>query len=254
MAQSDSLSPLRPLSFLTFFAFCASAALALSACQKEENSLETAPAENPPKTAEPSAPAQPVKEEADSSSSAETKKASNDDDAKKSGTEVATFGGGCFWCMEAVMERLEGVTDVKSGYMGGHVDNPTYEQVCQKNTGHIEIIQVEFDPSKIDFNDLLDVFWQAHDPTTLDQQGADHGPQYRSVIFTHSPEQKAKAEKSKKALDESGKYGKPAVTEIRDAKTFWEAEGYHQDFYQNNKNYPYCRVVISPKLKKLDLE
>lgn len=179
------------------------------------------------------------------------------DDAKAAipeNAELATFGGGCFWCTEAVMERLEGVFDVKSGYMGGHVENPTYEQICEKNTGHIEVIQVAYDPEKISFNDLLDVFWQAHDPTTWDQQGADKGPQYRSAIFAHSPEQKAQAEASKKALDAAGTYANPAVTEIRDAEKFWEAEEYHQDFYKNNPNYGYCRVVISPKLKKLGLD
>lgn len=169
-------------------------------------------------------------------------------------TELATFGGGCFWCTEAVMERLEGVSDVKSGYMGGHVDNPTYEQVCEKNTGHIEVIQITFDPAKISYDELLDVFWQAHDPTTWDQQGADKGPQYRSAIFAHSPEQKAKAEASKKKLNESGTLASPAVTEIRDAVKFWVAEDYHQDFYKNNPAYGYCRVVISPKLRKLGLE
>lgn len=152
------------------------------------------------------------------------------------------------------MERLEGVVDVKSGYMGGHVENPTYEQVCEKTTGHVEVIQVTFDPAKIKYEELLDVFWQAHDPTTWDQQGADKGPQYRSAIFTHSAEQKAQAENSKRALGQSGKFKDPIVTEIRDAAKFWVAEGYHQDFYKNNPNYGYCRAVISPKLKKLGFE
>lgn len=174
--------------------------------------------------------------------------------ADKPKTEVATFGGGCFWCTEAVMERLEGVTDVVSGYMGGHVENPTYEQICEKNTGHVEVIQVTYDPGKISFDDLLNVFWQAHDPTTWDQQGADKGPQYRSVIFTHSPEQKAKSEQSKKNLNKSGTLSSPVVTEIRDADTFWEAEEYHQDFFKNNPNHGYCRAVISPKLRKLGFE
>lgn len=169
--------------------------------------------------------------------------------------EVATIGGGCFWCTEAVLERCEGVVDVVSGYMGGHVDNPTYEQICTKTTGHAEVIQVTYDKAVLTFEDVLDIFWQAHDPTTLNQQGADKGPQYRSVIFYHSPEQKNLAEKSKAALDASGAYDDPAVTEITEASTFWEAEEYHQDYYVNNKNKnPYCRVVITPKMKKFGFE
>jgi peptide-methionine (S)-S-oxide reductase len=167
---------------------------------------------------------------------------------------IATFGGGCFWCTEAVMERLEGVLDVKSGYMGGSIENPTYEQVCQKNTGHVEVIQVSFDPDKITYDELLDVFWQVHDPTTLDRQGEDRGPQYRSVIFAHNPDQKNWAELSKRALVESGKLSNPVVTEIRDAAPFWLAEANHQDFYRNNPNFGYCRAVISPKMKKFGFE
>jgi peptide-methionine (S)-S-oxide reductase len=171
------------------------------------------------------------------------------------GMEVITLGGGCFWCTEAVIERLEGVSDVVSGYMGGHVESPTYEQICTKTTGHAEVIQVTFDPSKIKLEEVLDVFWQAHDPTTLNRQGADQGPQYRSVIFYHSPEQKNIAVQSKAKLDASGMYGNPAVTEISEAAKFWEAEDYHQNYYVLNKDKnPYCRVVISPKLKKLGME
>ncbi|MCB1078176.1 MAG: peptide-methionine (S)-S-oxide reductase MsrA [Verrucomicrobiae bacterium] len=207
----------------------------------------------------PSNSSNEVKDQASPANSAKTTAAKENSvsekaDANKGKTAIATFGGGCFWCTEAVMERLEGVVDVKSGYMGGHVDHPTYEQVCQKDTGHVEVIQVTYDPGQITFDDLLDVFWQAHDPTTWDQQGADKGPQYRSVIFTHTPEQKLQAENSKKALNDSGKLSSPVVTEIRDASTFWEAEDYHQDFFKNNPNYGYCRVVISPKLKKLGFE
>ena len=169
--------------------------------------------------------------------------------------EVATLGGGCFWCTEAVLERVEGVADVVSGYMGGLVENPTYEQICTKTTGHAEVIQVTYDKTVLTFEDVLDIFWQAHDPTTLNQQGADRGPQYRSVIFFHSPEQKNLAEKSKAALDASGMYEDPAVTEITEASTFWEAEEYHQDYYVNNKDKnPYCRIVITPKMKKLGFE
>jgi len=171
------------------------------------------------------------------------------------GKEVVTIGGGCFWCTEAVMERLEGVSDVVSGYMGGHVENPSYEQIGTKTTGHAEVIQVTYDPSVISFDELLDVFWQAHDPTTLNQQGADKGPQYRSVVFYHSPEQKSLAMASMKKLNENGMYPDPAVTEISEASKFWVAEDYHQDYYRLNKDTnPYCRVVISPKLKKLGME
>jgi peptide-methionine (S)-S-oxide reductase len=175
--------------------------------------------------------------------------------AAAKGTAVATIGGGCFWCTEAVMERLEGVSDVVSGYMGGHVENPTYEQIGTKTTGHAEVIQVTYDPAVISYDELLDVFWQAHDPTTLNQQGADKGPQYRSVIYYHSPEQKSLAMASMKKLNESGVYSDPAVTEITEASKFWVAEDYHQDYYRLNKDTnPYCRVVISPKLKKLGME
>ncbi|MEM1441435.1 MAG: peptide-methionine (S)-S-oxide reductase MsrA [Verrucomicrobiota bacterium] len=169
--------------------------------------------------------------------------------------ETMTVGGGCFWCTEAVMQRMEGVVEVVSGYMGGHVANPTYEQICTAQTGHAEVIQIKFDPEIITYSELLDVFWQAHDPTTLNRQGNDRGPQYRSVIFTHSDEQQALAEKSKTELDASGSYSSPAVTEILEAETFWPAENYHQDYYQRNKNLnPYCQVVISPKMRKLGLE
>lgn len=168
--------------------------------------------------------------------------------------ELAVFGGGCFWCTEAVMERLTGVLDVKSGYMGGELQNPTYKQICTGNTGHAEVIQVAFDKEKISFAELLDIFWQAHDPTTLNQQGADRGKQYRSVIFYTSEEQLAIAGSSMVALNESGRYPQPAVTQIAEASTFWEAEKEHQDFYSNNPSNGYCRMVIHPKLKKMGLE
>ena len=168
--------------------------------------------------------------------------------------EIATIGGGCFWCTEAVMERLPGVKDVVSGYMGGHVSEPTYEQVCTKTTGHAEVIQVHFDPAEISFGEILEVFWQAHDPTTLDRQGADSGPQYRSVVYFHSDEQKQVAEESKAMLDASGAYDDPAVTEIAAASEFWEAEKEHQDFYRLNSQFGYCRAVIHPKLQKLKME
>jgi len=172
--------------------------------------------------------------------------------SKTMNLETATFVGGCFWCTEAVYQSLEGVKSVEAGYMGGHTTNPTYKEVCMGDTGHAEVIQIEFDPSVITFRELVDVFWQAHDPTTLNRQGADIGTQYRSAIFYHSEEQKTAAEASK--TQAQSKFQDPIVTEITAAGPFYKAEDYHQDFYSNNKNYPYCRVVITPKLKKLGIE
>lgn len=169
--------------------------------------------------------------------------------------EIATLAGGCFWCTEAVMERLDGVVDVVSGYMGGTVDDPSYKEICTGTTGHAEAIQVTYDPEKITFDDLLDIFWQAHDPTTLNRQGADVGTQYRSAIFYHDDEQKKKAEASIARLDASGAYDAPVVTEVTEAGTFWKAEVSHQDYYRLNKDKnPYCQIVISPKMRKLGLE
>ncbi len=167
-------------------------------------------------------------------------------------TETATFGEGCFWCTEAFFQRLEGVLQVKSGYGGGYVENPTYEQVCDKSTGHAELAQIIFDPSKITYDELLEVFWKTHDPTTMNQQGNDVGPQYRSVIFYHSKEQKEKAEKYKAALDKSGAWDKPIVTAIEPFKNFYPAENYHQNYYNDNSNQGYCRFVIRPKLEKFE--
>jgi len=164
--------------------------------------------------------------------------------------ETATFGGGCFWCMEAVYERLPGVISVTSGYAGGHTENPTYHQVCSGNTGHAEVTQIEFDPAKISFAQLLDVFWQAHDPTTLNRQGADEGTQYRSVIFYHNEQQRLAAEKSKLAAQAN--LIKPIVTEITPFKKFYKAEDYHQGYYDVNGHAPYCQFVIAPKLEKLE--
>jgi len=176
------------------------------------------------------------------------------DHSKNPNQEIATFAGGCFWCTEAVMERMTGVLDVKSGYMGGEVEQPSYQQICTGQTGHAEVIQVAFDSEKISYEELLDVFWQAHDPTTLNQQGQDRGTQYRSAVFYHSSEQKAAATRSIEELNDSGRYANPAVTEITQASTFWEAEKEHQDFYRNNPGNGYCRMVIHPKLKKMGLE
>ncbi len=167
-------------------------------------------------------------------------------------TELATFGAGCFWCIEAVLEQLDGVEDVVSGYMGGKVANPTYEQICTGRTGHAEVVQVKFSPEKISYDDLLTMFWKLHDPTTLNRQGADVGTQYRSAIFYHSEEQQ-KAARASKA--KAAKYfSDPIVTEITAASPFYAAEKYHQDYYRLNKNQPYCRFVIVPKLDKLGLE
>jgi len=165
-------------------------------------------------------------------------------------TELATLGGGCFWCTEAVLERLDGVKAVPSGYAGGKTENPTYKEVCKGDTGHAEVIQVEFDPKTISYEQLLEVCWEAHDPTTLNRQGADTGTQYRSIILYHNEAQKLAAEKSKRTA--AAKFAQPIVTEIVPLTKFYPAEGYHQDFYRTNPNYSYCRIVIRPKLEKLD--
>lgn len=164
--------------------------------------------------------------------------------------DTATLGTGCFWCTEAVFQQLKGVLKVTSGYSGGAEVNPSYKEVSTGTTGHAEVIQIVFDPAEISFDDLLEVFWQTHDPTTLNRQGNDVGPQYRSVIFYHDAEQKAKAEKYKKALNESGAWDKPVVTEISPYTAFYKAEDYHQDYYNNNGSQPYCYYVIRPKLEK----
>ncbi len=167
-------------------------------------------------------------------------------------TDTATFGEGCFWCTEAYFQRLNGVLKVVSGYGGGHVIDPTYEQVCDKNTGHVELARIIYDPTKISYDELLEVFWKTHDPTTFNQQGNDVGPQYRSVIFYHNHEQKEKAEKYKAALDKSGAWNKPIVTAIEQFKNFYPAENYHQNYYNENQNQGYCRYVIQPKLEKFE--
>jgi peptide-methionine (S)-S-oxide reductase len=165
-------------------------------------------------------------------------------------TELVTLGGGCFWCMEAVFERVPGVKSVTSGYAGGHTPNPSYEQVCSHTTGHAEVIQIEFDPAQLSYEKLLNVFWEAHDPTTLNRQGHDVGNQYRSVIFYENDVQKMAAEKSKQSAQKL--FSRPIITEILPLTKFYKAEDYHQDYYRNNSNAPYCRAVIRPKLEKLD--
>lgn len=239
------------------------------ACQERSSEIPSpeTPAETAPGTDAPPTPAEtpatptsapvtePKTDAPETAKPQDAMKEANNAAAPGKKQEVITLGGGCFWCVEAVMKRLDGVQSVVSGYMGGHVENPTYEQVCTKTTGHAEVVQVTFDPSVITLDEILDVFWQAHDPTTLNRQGNDVGPQYRSVIFYHSPEQRNVAVQSMKRLDESKAYDSPAVTEIAEASTFWKAEDYHQDYYDLNKDSnPYCRLVISPKLKKLGME
>ena len=164
-------------------------------------------------------------------------------------TELATFGGGCFWCMDAVFERVPGVKSVTCGYAGGHTQNPTYEQVCSHTTGHAEVVQIEFDPQQTSYEKLLEVFWDAHDPTTMNRQGADAGTQYRSIILCHDDAQKLAAEKSRQQA--AWRFTSPIVTEIVPLKKFYPAEEYHQHYFAKNPNVPYCQVVIRPKLEKL---
>ncbi|MCS6974356.1 MAG: peptide-methionine (S)-S-oxide reductase MsrA [Cyclobacteriaceae bacterium] len=164
--------------------------------------------------------------------------------------ELATFGSGCFWCTEAIFQQVAGVQKVVSGYAGGKVKNPTYKEVCTGLTGHAEVVQITFDPSVISYDELLEIFWKTHDPTTLNRQGNDVGTQYRSVIFYHSEVQKKKAEYYRKKLDESGAFGRPIVTEISPFTEFYPAEDYHQNYYRLNPSAPYCQYIIAPKLEK----
>jgi len=164
--------------------------------------------------------------------------------------ETATFGNGCFWCTEAIFQGLMGVETVVSGYSGGNVENPTYNAVCAGTTGHAEVIQLTYDPGVITFDELLEVFWQTHDPTTLNRQGNDVGTQYRSAVFYHNEEQRQKAEVYKKALNESGAWGSPIVTEITAFNNYYAAETYHQNYFNLNGSQPYCAFVIQPKMEK----
>lgn len=164
--------------------------------------------------------------------------------------EVATLGGGCFWCVEAVFNQLVGVESAISGYMGGHVDNPTYEQVCAKTTGHAEVVNVSFDKDIISFEEILTIFFATHDPTTLNRQGADRGPQYRSGVWYHSDAQKAITEATIARLEAERLYPNPIVTEVTPASAFWVAEDYHQDYFANNPRAGYCAYVIAPKVAK----
>lgn len=165
-------------------------------------------------------------------------------------TSLATLGGGCFWCLEAVYQQLEGVQNVVSGYSGGHVANPTYEEVCGKKTGHAEVIQVTFDPAVVSYRDILEVFFSIHDPTTMNRQGGDIGPQYRSVIFYHDDEQRRTAEEIVAELTAEHAFDSPIVTEIQPLDVFHAAEQYHQNYYAQNTAQPYCAFVISPKIAK----
>ncbi|HMV50836.1 MAG TPA: peptide-methionine (S)-S-oxide reductase MsrA [Blastocatellia bacterium] len=164
--------------------------------------------------------------------------------------EIATLGGGCFWCVETVFNELRGVENAISGYTGGHTLNPTYKEICYEDTGHAEVVQVTFDPQVISFREILEVFFTVHDPTTLNRQGADVGTQYRSAIFYHSPEQRAVAEQVIAELDAAGVWQNPIVTEVTEATTFYPAEDYHQEYFANNPNQPYCRMVVEPKVVK----
>ncbi len=164
--------------------------------------------------------------------------------------ETVTLGGGCFWCLEAVYDQMEGVLSVESGYMGGALANPSYQAVCTGTTGHVEVVQVTFDPAVTSFREILEVFFAIHDPSSLDRQGNDAGSQYRSVIFYHSEEQKAAAEEMIRELDGEGVWSGPIVTELRPASTFYMAEAYHQEYFANNSRQPYCAYVVAPKVQK----
>jgi peptide-methionine (S)-S-oxide reductase len=168
--------------------------------------------------------------------------------------EIATLGGGCFWCLEAIYDQLKGVHDVVSGYSGGHIENPSYKAVCSGTTGHAEVVQITFDPEVVSFNDLLGIFFTIHDPTTLNRQGADVGTQYRSVIFYHSPEQGEIAEKIIHDLEQQGLWSRAIVTDVTPFEIFYPAEDYHQEYYQRNPNQGYCQVIIEPKVAKFRKE
>ena len=168
--------------------------------------------------------------------------------------DTATFGAGCFWCVEAIFQNLEGVLSVTAGYSGGHAKNPTYKEVCDGNTGHVEVAQIVYDPNKVSYQELLEVFWKTHDPTTPNRQGADVGEQYRSVILYHNESQRAIAEKSKKEMDASGSFKNNIVTAVEPLTNFYKAEDYHQNYFKYNPHAPYCSYVIQPKVEKFKKE
>tara|TARA_B100000941_G_scaffold290800_1_gene274897 strand:- start:12 stop:533 length:522 start_codon:yes stop_codon:yes gene_type:complete len=164
--------------------------------------------------------------------------------------EIAVFGAGCFWCIEAIFSQVEGIKDISVGYTGGHTKSPTYEEICKGNTGHAEVMRIEYDPSIVNYEDLLRIFWETHDPTTLNRQGNDIGTQYRSAIYFSNTEQQKIAENYKKQLEKDKVFKSKIVTEITKLGIYYEAENYHQDYYSNNKNQPYCKYVIKPKIEK----
>ena len=168
----------------------------------------------------------------------------------KTGLHLATFGSGCFWCTEAIFQNVDGVEKVESGYSGGKVKNPTYKEVCSGLTGHAEVVQLTYDPKKVSFDELLEIFWKTHDPTTLNRQGNDEGTQYRSVIYYHDEQQKKLAEQYKQKLSDAGAFDQPIVTEISPYSTFYKAEDYHQNYFNQNGDQPYCRFIIQPKVEK----
>lgn len=179
-------------------------------------------------------------------------KATKKIEVMSSRTETVTLGAGCFWCVEAIFSRVNGVVKVESGYAGGHVKNPTYQEVCTGTTGHAEVVQVTFNPDVIPFTKILEIYFKTHDPTTLNRQGADIGTQYRSVIFYHTEEQKVTAQEIISQLEVSGIWSNPIVTAVEPFINFYKAEDYHQNYYEGNKNQPYCRMVITPKLEKFE--
>ncbi len=188
----------------------------------------------------------------DTAGAAERQLTNASDDGETASTAVATFGAGCFWCVEAVFQRLVGVLSVEPGYAGGRTDNPTYEAVCTGRTGHAEVCQIRYDPAQISYDELLEVFWKTHDPTTLNRQGPDVGTQYRSVIFYHDDQQRRIAEQRKRELGLSGAWNAPIVTEIRPLGKFFKAESYHQNYYRTNPTQGYCQYVIRPKMDKFE--
>ncbi len=188
----------------------------------------------------------------DNNSRLKTNKQLNNEDMTDTNLEKATFGAGCFWCTEAIFERVKGVKSVSSGYSGGTVKNPAYREVTTGRTGHAEVIQLTYDPAEVSYAELLEIFWKTHDPTTLNRQGADVGTQYRSAVFYHNEEQKELAEKYKKELDAAGIWENPIVTEITAFEAFYKAEDYHQDYYEQNSRSPYCNLVITPKIEKFE--
>lgn len=236
---------------LTLTLLTLSGAVLLSACATEEQPEQSKPAGASSGSTGGGAKPGPEVAKASGKTNPETNQKV---EPKKTSKELATFGAGCFWCVEAVLEQLDGVLDVTSGYMGGSVDNPTYRQICEGTTGHAEVVQVEFDPGKISYESLLKWFFKLHDPTTLNRQGGDVGTQYRSVVFYHSEEQKAAAQRAMKIITDAKVFADPLVTEVSAVQKYYLGESYHQDYYRQNKSVDYCRAVITPKLDKLGLE